>query len=497
MKIFGYSISKILQLVFLILSVLVILFAGLKIHWGLSLIIGIIPLIIASSLFIASSPYWIFISLFIFNYFIMGLTRYLPGLKGGVTMDLLILFIIASLIINKINPKTKYNWNRVNNPMTYSILIWVIYCFLELFNPQSVSSQAWFTGARGMSLYFIIIFILSTLIINDYKKLKAILFIWSILTIIAFIKVYIQKNYGFDVAEKRWLYVDGGARTHIIYSGIRYFSFFNDAATFGCSMAFSFVVFIISAFGKINLKYKIYYIIVSLIALYSMFQSGTRVALVIPFIGIATYLVLSKRIRTVLIFGGILVFMFVFFKYTNIGQGNSNIRRARTAFNPSKDASYLVRLENQNKMKTYMVDKPFGIGIGLSAGRAQRYGSYTKLSELPTDSWFVLVWIETGIIGLSLYIGVLLFILAYSAYIIMFKLKNKELRQYMMGLFGGIAGMMVAAYANEAFTQFPNGFIVYIGLAMISISPYFDKEIEEKEQKEKEIVEGSKQFTAL
>ncbi|MFA5541355.1 MAG: O-antigen ligase domain-containing protein, partial [Bacteroidales bacterium] len=130
-------------------------------------------------------------------------------------------------------------------------------------------------------------------------------------------------------------------------------------------------------------------------------------------------------------------------------------------------------------------------------GRAQKYGSYTKLSELPTDSWLVLVWIETGIIGLSLYIGVLLFILAYSAYIIMFKLKNKELRQYMMGLFGGIAGMMVAAYANEAFTQFPNGFIVYIGLAMISISPYFDKEIEEKKQKEKEIVEGSKQFTAL
>ena len=53
----------------------------------------------------------------------------------------------------------------------------------------------------------------------------------------------------------------------------------------------------------------------------------------------------------------------------------------------------------------------------------------------------------------------------------------------MMGLFGGIAGLIVSAYANEAFAQFPNGLIVYIGLAMISLSPYFDKEIEEKEQK--------------
>lgn len=483
MKIFGYSIPRILQLVFLIISVLIILFAGIKIHWALSLAIGLIPLIIASSLFIASSPYWIFISLFIFNYFIMGLTRYIPVLKGGISMDFIIIIVISSLIINSINPKTKYNLKRINNPIAFSILIWVIYCILELFNPQSVSSQAWLTGARGMSLYFIVIYILSIIIINDYKKLKVVLFIWSILTIIAFIKVYIQKNYGFDLAEKRWLYVDGGARTHIIYSGIRYFSFFNDAATFGCSMAFSFVVFLISAFGKINLKYKIYYIIVSLIALYSMFQSGTRVAMVIPFIGIASYLALSKRIKTVLIFGTFLVFIFVFFKYTYIGQGNSTIRRARTAFNPNEDASYLLRKENQAKMKTYMVDKPFGIGIGLSAGRSQRYGYYTKLSEIPTDSWLVLVWIETGIVGLCLYIGLLLFILTYCALIIIFKLKNKELRQYMMGLYGGVAGIMVSAYANEAFTQFPNGFIVYISLALITISPYFDKEIEEKEQK--------------
>ncbi len=413
----------------------------------------------------------------------MGLTRYIPVLKGGITMDFLIIIVISSLIVNNINPKTKYNLKRINNPITFSILIWVIYCILELFNPQSVSSQAWFTGARGMSLYFIVIYILSIIIINDYKKLKVVLFIWSILTIIAFIKVYIQMNYGFDGAEKRWLYVDGGARTHIIYSGIRYFSFFNDAATFGCSMAFSFVVFLISAFGKINLKYKIYYIIVSLIALYSMFQSGTRVAMIIPFVGIASYLALSKRIKTVLIFGTFLVFIFVFFKYTSIGEANSTIRRARTAFNPNKDASYLLRKDNQVKMRTYMVNKPFGVGIGLSSGRAQKYGSYTKLSEIPTDSWLVLVWIETGVVGLCLYIGLLLFILIYCAYIIMFELKNKELRQYMMGLYGGIAGIMVSAYANEAFTQFPNGFIVYIGLAVITISPYFDKEIEEKEQK--------------
>lgn len=492
MKKSNYSIRDTIQLIFLILSVLIILYLGIKINPLFALLFGIIPIALSSSLFIMSSPYWLLISIFIFNYYILGLARYIPFLKGGVTLDILILLTIATLIINSLKPKKINSGERINNPTTYAILIWVIYCLFQLFNPESVSSEAWFTGIRGISIYMLIIVIITIIIVTDYKKMKTIIFIWSILTITAIIKVYIQKEYGFDLAEKKWLYLDGGSRTHIIFSGIRYFSFFNDAATFGCSMAFSFAVFIITAFGKINIKYKIYYIIVALLSFYAMLQSGTRAAMVIPFIGIASYLILSKKIKTALYVGVILIFTFIFFKFTNIGGSNSNIRRARTAFNPNKDASFLVRKRNQAKMKIYMADKPFGIGIGLSADRANKYGSYTKLSKIPTDSWLVLVWIETGIVGLIIYLGLFLIILSYCAYIIIFKLKNNELRHYMMGLYGGIAGMIVAGYANEAFNQFPNGFIVYIGIALICVSPYFDKELEENKPNTKELVEDNK-----
>lgn len=494
MKKLGFSIREIIQLTFLILSVLIILYVGVKINPILALLVGLIPLILASSLFVFSSSYFLLISIFIFNYYILGLTRYLTFLKGGITLDILIIFTIATLMINSLKQKKLNVWERVNNPITYAILLWVIYCFFQLFNPESVSSQAWFTGIRGISLYMLIIVIITKMIITDYKKMKTIIFIWSILTITAIIKLYIQKNYGFDFAEKRWLYVDGGARTHIIYSGIRYFSFFNDAAVFGCSMGFSFVVFIITAIGKNNIKYKIYYTLIALLSFYAMLQSGTRAAIVIPFIGIASYLVLSKKLKTAIYVGIILIFVIVFFKFTMIGQGNSSIRRARTAFNPTKDASYIVRKDNQAIMKTYMADKPFGVGIGLSAGRANKYGSYTKLSEIPTDSWLVLIWIETGIVGLIIYLSLLLFILAYCGYIIMFRLKNTELRHYMIGLYGGIAGMIVAAYANEAFNQFPNGFIVYMGIAFICVSPYFDKEIEENKPNAKKLVESNREL---
>lgn len=49
-----------------------------------------------------------------------------------------------------------------------------------------------------------------------------------------------------------------------------------------------------------------------------------------------------------------------------IGQGNAQIRRMRTAFRPSEDASFNVRKENQKVLADHLKDKPFGEGLGLS-----------------------------------------------------------------------------------------------------------------------------------
>lgn len=59
-------------------------------------------------------------------------------------------------------------------------------------------------------------------------------------------KGYWQKNKGFDSTELAWLWAYG-ARTHFIHSGIRYFSFFTDAAIFGSTMGLSCTTFFLSA----------------------------------------------------------------------------------------------------------------------------------------------------------------------------------------------------------------------------------------------------------
>ena len=66
--------------------------------------------------------------------------------------------------------------------------------------------------------------------------------------------------------------------------------------------------------------------------------------------------------------GGICIY--VFFAFTYVGESNYMIRRMRTAFRPNKDASYLVRKQNQKKLAEYLRNRPFGEGLGLGGVEA-------------------------------------------------------------------------------------------------------------------------------
>ncbi|MDR0971147.1 MAG: O-antigen ligase family protein [Bacteroidales bacterium] len=478
--------SHILQAAILVITSLVIMYVAMRMDWVFGIVIGALPLAILTFLFLLTKTYWLFIAIFIINYYIMGISRYVEGLQGGIIMDLTIGCTFISLLICGFQKDQVVSWKRAATPLTLLTFAWLVYVFAAFFNPEQkaapLGSQAWMVGARGFAIYFFVISVLAQAVITKYKQMKILIFIWSILTITAVVKALWQEYVGWDAAESYWLFAKGGATTHIIFSGTRYFSFFTDAANFGCSMAFSLVVFAIAGLGEKNIPLKIYYWAIAGLATYGMLSSGTRVAIAIPFVGVFCLIVFSKQFSKILIFSILFAFVFAFFKYTTIGEGYAFIRRTRTAFNATEDASFKTRLRNQAKMKTYLATRPFGVGIGLGGGKALEYNPKGYMSQIPTDSWLVLIWVEAGIVGLSLYILLLLLILAFGAYTIMFRLKNKELRFYMIGLFGAIAGMAVASYANEIFGQFPNGFIVYIGLAMIYVSPYFDKELAEREK---------------
>ena len=436
--------------------------------------VGLIPFAIVFVLAVILNPYWGLIAIFIANYFVMGVIRYFPSLPGGVVMDLLMLLTTVGIILQSCFHRIE--WGQIKSPLTLLLLLWLIYCMLEFFNPQVSSFTAWAASVRGVAVYGLVIVIMTFLLFWRFRDLKRILTIWSVLTLLAVLKAYIQKNYGFDAAEMRWLFVDGGSTTHVIYSGIRYFSFFSDAANFGSGMGFSMVVFSLVGLRVPGWKMRLYFFAVAFAAAYGMMISGTRGALAVPFAGYTLYLLLSKNLK-ILILG--LIFVggaYLFLNHTMYGQGNAYIRRMRSAFN-ADDPSFVVRLENQRKMREYMRDKPFGVGLGLGGGKAKQYAPEAYMSQIPTDSWFVMIWVETGIVGLALHLLTLLFILGWGCFIVLFRIRDPELRGTLGALVAGFFGVMVTSYGNEILGQFPTGFIIYMTEAFIFMGLRYDKEL--------------------
>ena len=357
------------------------------------------------------------------------------------------------------------------------ILIWGLYCLFEIGNSNHVQ-EAWNIAIPQYFFYPLLCAFLVPLTIRNYKGIEALLLIWSVFVLIATLKGYWQKNHGFNERELYFLYVLGGHRTHFIWSGIRYFSCFSDAANYGVHAAMAATTFGMSAFFVRKKWMKIYFGVITLCALYCIGISGTRAAVGVPLGGILLYVLISKNWKG-FVFGAVsLVAIFSFFYFTNIGDSNQYVRKMRSAFRPSKDASYQVRVKNKNNMKALMAVKPIGYGLGLSKG--ERFQP-RELMHYPPDSWLVGVWVETGIIGLVLYLLVHGVLFAWCSWLLMFKVMNKRLRGLLAAWLCMAAGFFVAAYVNDVM-QYPNSIIVYTGFALCIAGPYIDPVMQKEEE---------------
>ena len=194
--------------------------------------------------------------------------------------------------------------------------------------------------------------------------------------------------------------------------------------------------------------------------------------------------VIAKNWKALLAGIFISISVFVFFSYTNIGSGNQYIHKMRSSFHPSEDASYQVRVENRQRMKELMAKKPLGYGIGLS--KAGNFDSREQM-PYPPDSWLVSVWVETGIVGLILYLSIHGILFAWCSWILMFKVRNKGLRGLIAAWLCMDAGFFIATYVNDIM-QYPNQLPVYIGFALCFAAPHIDKRMSEKsEEKEQHL----------
>lgn len=396
------------------------------------------------------------------NFILIGLGRYVTGLPLGFGIDGILVLTYVALFINKF--KEGINVTPLKKDIVVLCVIWLGYSILQLANPEARSVEAWISG-RGIAFYPFLFIPLTLLFIDTQKKLDIFLYTWAIFSILGTLKGIMQLYLGVDAAEQAWLN-EGSYKTHILFGKLRVFSFYSDAGQFGANQGYTGVVFLIYSLSQKRMLRKIFFITVGLLGIYGMVISGTRGALSVPMAGFMTYFFLSKNIKVLSAGIIFLACVFVFFKFTMIGQGNSQIRRMRTAFDPN-DASLKVRLDNQKILKKYLSSRPFGGGIGHGGTKAQRYLPNAFLSNVATDSWYVLIWVEQGIVGLLLHLSILFYIMGKASFNVMFRIRDPILKYKISALIAGMAGIMVASYGNAVLGQMPTALLIYATMAII------------------------------
>lgn len=430
----------------------------------------------------------LFAIVFILNYIIMGLGRYytLP-LPVSVTMELSFILLIVVMAADK--KILKSDWSRLSNPCLFIYAVWLAYCTFQIVNSTCNNADigAWFKDYRNVAILMLYPMIIMPVMFRDKKGMKFFIFLWGVMTLLATAKGYYQKNRGFDPYEMTWL-LTYGRRTHFIITGIRYFSFFTDAANYGCNMAATMVSFGILAFSTKKLKEKLFYLLVMVGAGYGMLISGTRSAILVAGFGIAMYMFLSKNFKMFSISGFAFLVIICGLKFTNVGDGNRMIHRMRTAFDPN-DPSKAVRDMNRAKIAKYMSDAPIGIGLGRDVTNVPVNNKYYVVAITPPDSTQVYIWVHTGIIGLWLYMGVMIALVLAGGYVILFKIRDKELRQMLSAFLTGFACMIIAGYGNQVTTQYPNNLIFFGAVALVFSGVIVDKEISERKAEETKQIE--------
>lgn len=412
------------------------------------------------------------------DFVILGATRYLTTtLPIGFAIDGIMVLTFFALIFSRF--RERVDWSPAKKPVTLLAAIWLGYCILQLVNPEAKMIEPWIAG-RGIGFYFFFFVVLTFMLIDTNKKLDTFLYIWGTFSIIATIKGIGQMVFGVDYAEQAWLN-NGGAQTHVLFGKLRVFSFFSDAGQFGGNQGYSGVVFLIYSLAKKGIP-KIFFITVGLLGLYGMMISGTRGSIAVPFAGFMTFFVLRKNLK-ILGLGVLFVsLVFVFFKYTSIANGNDQIRRMRGAFDP-ENKSLAVRLKNQKILKGYLASRPFGGGIGHAGDKAQRFLPNAFLSNVATDSWYVLIWAELGVVGLVFHLFILFFVVGTASYKVMFTIRDPITKVKMSALISGMVGVMLASYGNAILGGLPTALLIYASMAIMSNPKIYEKPLDAKNTK--------------
>ncbi|QIP13512.1 O-antigen ligase family protein [Spirosoma aureum] len=402
--------------------------------------------------------------------FIVGFARFVHvSVPAGLLVDGVLALTLFSLFLNG----QRMEWSRLRSPAFLLVAIWFLYTVIELFNPEAPYRPAWFFHVRAFSLHWFLVACMVLVAPITRKDVRIFVNSWLIWSFLAALWSFKQQYIGLSPDELAWLYSGNNAKTHLLFGQLRAFSFYSDAAQFGAEMAGATLVALIRVFEEKKVHYKVAYALLTLVFFWGYAVSGTRSALFVLLAGFPFYLILKRDFTKLIIGVAFAVPLFLLLMYTSVGSSNYQVQRMRSALTPMNDPSFILRLQNQAKLRTYLQDLPFGAGIGTSTDMGARFSPWHWAAQIPPDSWYVELWIETGRVGVALYILMLTGLAGVGVYQV-WRLKDPWMIKVMYGFLAEFFGIAVMGYSNPVLGQFPTNSVVFISTILIATSYRWD-----------------------
>ena len=452
-----------------LLSVSVLLAAGIAkfgiVAGAIALLVIIIPLVVVG---IIAYPKFGIMVLLVAAYFIMWVIRMgIINFPLGTLMDgLQALLLIGFFLHQKFRPR----WDIYRNPVTVMIGIWILYNLIQVVNPSSESRMAWLytvrTVAVVMLMYFVFMYHISSV-----AFVRLILKAWLTLATFAALYGLKQEFFGFFAFEEASI-ADPLQQSLLFIGGHwRKFSIFSDPVAFSYNMVSSTLLCIALLTGPFSTFKKVILSVLAALFIFSMLYSGTRGAYVLIPAAMVLLLILkfNKKVILFSVIAGI-VFAGAVFMPT----GNPSIQRFQSAFKPSNDASFNVRVQNQKRIQPYIQSHPIGGGLGATGVWGVRFAPHSYLANFPPDSGYVRVAVELGWVGLLIFCT-FMFVVLRAGILSFYAIRNSELKSYCLAMVLIVFALNIGNYPQEALVQFPTNIYFYLVIALINVIPRLDK----------------------
>ncbi|MBD1391857.1 O-antigen ligase family protein [Mucilaginibacter glaciei] len=411
------------------------------------------------------------IAVFIFvSFFLNYVGEVVPeDVPLGIMLDAITYLLIFGFFLKK---KYDSSWDYFKNPVSYLVLAWLGYNLLEAINPSSPSILAWVYTVRTVG-FLILTYFIFVYHIRSVEYIRFLFKLWLLLALIAAMSGFQQENIGLLPFEQKWYYSDPEKLSFLFIMGhLRKVGIFPDPVTYSYNLVVAAVMCIVFAMGDITRVKKILLWMAVPFFLLTMLYSGTRAAYVLPPAALALLAILKFNRK---------VLVFVLFAAAFLGvlivmpTGNPLIKRFQSAFKPNDDPSYLVRVENQRRIKPFILSHPIGGGLGSVGVWGRKFAPNSMLAKFPPDSGYVRVAVEMGWIGLFLFCT-LMFVILKTGINNYFLIKDPELKNYCLAMVLVIFIFNVGNSPQQALVQYPSNILFYLAAALLVVTYRLDKE---------------------